>query len=99
MLAPPGSLRQTTIYRKCSACKTKFPAPLEIFQGAHRFEICTWLSNFHTYLIIKLCRQQAEVTQNSENANVNNVEQGEPLQGKYKRLELGGGQTYDRSSD
>jgi hypothetical protein len=35
----------------CSACKTKFSAPLEIFQGAYRFAICTWLSNFRVYMI------------------------------------------------
>jgi hypothetical protein len=36
----------------CSACETNFSAPLEIFQGAHRFAICTWLSAFRTYKII-----------------------------------------------
>jgi hypothetical protein len=46
LLAPPGSLQQTTIYWNRSACKTKFSAPLKIFQGAHRFLICTWLSYF-----------------------------------------------------
>jgi hypothetical protein len=53
MLALPGSLRQTAIYWNCSACKTKFSAPLEIFQGAHRFAFCTWLPNFCTYMIIQ----------------------------------------------
>jgi hypothetical protein len=40
----------------------------------------TWLSNFRTYMIIritKLCRQQAEVIQNHENANVRNIGQSE----------------------
>jgi hypothetical protein len=32
--------------------RNKFSAPLEIFQGAHRFAICTWLSNFRIYMII-----------------------------------------------
>jgi hypothetical protein len=49
--------------------------------------------------ITKLCRQQAEVIQNHENKNVRNIGQGEPRHRKYKRLKLGGGQTYDRSSD
>jgi hypothetical protein len=49
--------------------------------------------------ITKLCRQQAEVIQNHENANVRNIEQGEPRHRKYKRLKLGGCQAYDRSSD
>jgi hypothetical protein len=44
-------------------------------------------------------RQQAEVIQNHENANVRNIGQGEPPHRKYKRLKLGGGQAYDRSSD
>jgi hypothetical protein len=35
--------------------------------------------------IIKLCRQQAEVVQNHENANVRNIRQGEPLHRKYIR--------------
>jgi hypothetical protein len=48
--------------------------------------------------IKKVCRQQAEVIQNHENANVHNIGH-EPWHRKYKRHELGGGQTYDRSSD
>jgi hypothetical protein len=49
--------------------------------------------------ITKLCRQQSEVIYNHENANVCNIGQGEPRHRKYKRLKLGGGQAYDRSSD
>jgi hypothetical protein len=44
--------------------------------------------------ITKLCRQQAEVIE-----NVHNIGQGEAQHRKYKRLKLGGGQAYDRSSD
>jgi hypothetical protein len=47
----------------------------------------------------KLSRQQAEVIQNHENANVRNTGQGEARHRKYKRLKLGGGQAYDSSSD
>jgi hypothetical protein len=47
----------------------------------------------------KLSRQQAEVIQNHENTNVRNFGQGEARHRKYKRLKLGGGQAYDRSSD
>jgi hypothetical protein len=43
--------------------------------------------------------QQAEGTQNHENANVRYIVQGEPRHRKYKRLKLGGGQAYDRSRD
>jgi hypothetical protein len=73
---------------------------LAIFQGAHRVAICIWLSNFSIYdYITKLCRQQAEVLQNHENANVRNIAQVEPRHRKFKELKLGGGQAYDRSSE
>jgi hypothetical protein len=49
--------------------------------------------------ITKLCRQQAEVIQNHVNSNVRKIGQGEAQHTKYKRLKLGGGQAYDRSSD
>jgi hypothetical protein len=49
--------------------------------------------------ITKLCRQQAEVIQNHVNPNVRNIGQGETNTKKYKRLNIGGGQAYDRSSD
>jgi hypothetical protein len=48
--------------------------------------------------IIKLCRQQAEVIRNHENAKVRSIGQGEARRQKYKRLKLGSGQAYDRSS-
>jgi hypothetical protein len=48
--------------------------------------------------ITKLCRKQAKIIQNHGNANVCNIGQGEPRHRKYKRLKLGGGQTYHRSS-
>jgi hypothetical protein len=49
--------------------------------------------------ITKLCRQQAEVIQNHENADVRNIGQGEARDRKYKKLKLGDGQAYKRSSD
>jgi hypothetical protein len=49
--------------------------------------------------ITKLCRQQAEVIQNHHIPNVRNIGQGEAQHRKYRRLTLGGGQAYDRSSD
>jgi hypothetical protein len=49
--------------------------------------------------ITKLCRQQAEIVQNHDNENVRNIGQGEARHGTYKRLKLGGGQAYIRSSD
>jgi hypothetical protein len=47
----------------------------------------------------KLCRQQAEVTQNYDKKHVRSVGQGEARRRKYKRLKLGGGEAYYRSSD
>jgi hypothetical protein len=48
--------------------------------------------------ITKLCRRQAEIIHNHENENVHNIEQGETPHRKHKRLKLGGGHLYDRSS-
>jgi hypothetical protein len=45
------------------------------------------------------CRQQAEVIQNHENEQISSTWQGEARHRKYKRLELGGGQAYDRCCD
>jgi hypothetical protein len=49
--------------------------------------------------ITKLCRQQAEVVQHHGKAHDRDIGQSEARHRKYKRLELGGGQAYDRSSD
>jgi hypothetical protein len=48
--------------------------------------------------ITQLCRQQAEVIQNQENATLRNIHQGEAMQRICKRLKLGGGQTCNRVS-
>jgi hypothetical protein len=48
--------------------------------------------------ITESCRQQAEVLQNNENEKVRYIGQGEARHRKYKRLKLGGGHVYDRSS-
>jgi hypothetical protein len=47
----------------------------------------------------KLSRQQADIIQIHENANVRNIGQGEARHRKYKRLQIGGGQAYDRSNN
>jgi hypothetical protein len=44
--------------------------------------------------ITKLGRQQAEVIQNHNNANVRNIGHDNARHRKYKRLKLGGGQAY-----
>jgi hypothetical protein len=43
-------------------------------------------------------RQKAQVIQNHKNANVRHIGQGEARHLKHKRLKLGDGQAYDRSS-
>jgi hypothetical protein len=48
--------------------------------------------------ITKLCRQQAQVIHH-ENIHVRNIGQSEARLRKHKRLNLGGDQAYDRSSD
>jgi hypothetical protein len=48
--------------------------------------------------VTKLCRRQAEVILTYENPNVRAIGQGEAKHRKHKRLKLGGGQAYDRSS-
>jgi hypothetical protein len=71
------------------------------------FPRCTKVRDLHTafnlpYLydyITKLCRQQAEVTQNYKNEQGRSIGQGEAKRRKYKKLKLGCGQTYDPSSD
>jgi hypothetical protein len=47
-------------------------------------------------LVTKLCRQQAAVILNHEN-NIRIIFHGTARLRKYKRLNLGGGQAYDRS--
>jgi hypothetical protein len=48
--------------------------------------------------ITKLCRKQAEIIHNHENENERNSGQGETPHRKHKRLKLGGGHLYNRSS-
>jgi hypothetical protein len=42
--------------------------------------------------------QEQQINGRTENPNVRAIGQGEPRHRKYKRLKLGGGQAYDRSS-
>jgi hypothetical protein len=51
------------------------------------------------FLIIKLCRRQAEVIRNHETAYACGIEQCEARHTKCKRLKLGGSQAYISSSD
>jgi hypothetical protein len=64
----------------------------------HEMHMAFHLPYVYDYMA-KLCRQQAEVILNHDNENVLHIGQGEFLHRKYKRLKLGGGQAYNRSSD
>jgi hypothetical protein len=71
------------------------PVAIIIHYGPNEFK-ASFSYNYRT----NLSSQQAEVITNHENVNVINIGQGEARHNKtYKRLELDGGETYDRSSD
>jgi hypothetical protein len=55
---------------------------------------------FQPSLCLRLYTEIVQVTSRShEDEHVRSIGQGEGRHGKYKRLKLGGGQAYDRSSD
>jgi predicted transcriptional regulator len=65
---------------------------LQITTRLSLFLACCVLNLPYVYdYITKLCRQQAEVTQNHENELVHCTEEGEATHRKYERLKLGGG--------
>jgi hypothetical protein len=79
----------------------------KVLRTIGNFPRCTLGRDMHTAFnlpyvydyITKLCRKQAEVIRNDENEHVRSIGQGEAKHRKYKRLKLGGGQAYYRSSD
>jgi hypothetical protein len=99
----------------CPACELAADTYLLILQylkdkvlrAIGNFPKCTLVSDLHMAFnlqciydsIAKSCRHQAEVTKNHENEHVRSIRQGEAKHRKYKRLKLGGGQTYDCSCD
>jgi hypothetical protein len=94
---PVWELVADTHLLKLQRLQNKVLCTMEIFQRAHRSAIFNFPYVYDN--ITKLCRQQAEVVQNHENGHVCSIGQGEARHRKYKRLKLGGGQAYDRSSD
>jgi hypothetical protein len=52
-ICPAWELAADTYPLKLQRLQTRFPAPWEIFQGAHQSAICTRLSTFHTHTIIQ----------------------------------------------
>jgi hypothetical protein len=75
----------------------------KLLRSIVNFQRCTLVRDLHMAFqipfVTKLCRQQAEVIKNHDNENVRTIGNGEARHRKYKRLILGGGQAYDRSSD
>jgi hypothetical protein len=57
------------------------------------------LRTFLTEISSHNCAGSKQKSQNHVNANIRNIRQGEAQRRNYKRLKLGGGQAYDRSSD
>jgi hypothetical protein len=79
----------------------------KVLRTIGNFPICTPACKLHTAFNLpdvydyttKSCRKQAEVIQSHVNEHVRGIGQVEARHGKYKRLKLGGGQAYNRSSD
>jgi hypothetical protein len=79
----------------------------KVLRTSGNFLRCTPVRDLHTAFnlpkvydyITTLCSQQIEVIQNDDNEHVHDIGNGEARHKKYKRLKLGGGQAYDRSSD
>jgi hypothetical protein len=67
---------------------------------------CTLVCDMHVAFRIpylydyrkKSCKRLAEIIHNQENENVRHIGQSETPHRKHKRLKLGGGHVYDRSS-
>jgi hypothetical protein len=78
-----------------------------VLRTTGNFPRCTSVHDLHTAFslpyvydyITKLCRKQAEVIQSHESEHVRSRGRVEARHRKYKRLKLGGGQAYDRSSN
>jgi len=79
--------------RNCSDCKTESSAP---FGNLPRYNPIRNFPYLYDY-VRQLCREQASVIHNHDNIVIRTNGQGEAPHWKYKRLKLGGGQTYDRS--
>jgi hypothetical protein len=61
---------------------------------SHGFQRSVYIRLYNTTV-----QPQAEVILNHETEHVRGIGQGEARHRKYKRFKLGGGQTYDSSSD
>jgi hypothetical protein len=97
---PAWELAADTCHLKVQRKKNK------ILRTTGNFSKCKPVRDLHTgfnlpYVydyVTKLCRQQAEGTQNHKNEYAHGTGQGEARHRKRRRLKLGCGQAYDRSS-
>jgi hypothetical protein len=75
----------------------------KVFRTIGNLDRCTPVRGFHVVFklpyVTKSCKTQAEVIMNDVDPNIRGIGQGEARRRKYKRLRLGGAQTYDRSAD
>jgi hypothetical protein len=98
MLAPPGNLlhllKLQRMQNKVLCTIGEFPKCTLV----HELHMAFQVLYIYDY-ITRLCRQQTEVIQNHENANVGDVGKGEAQHRKYKMLKLGSGQVRNCSSD
>jgi hypothetical protein len=98
---PAWELAADTCFMKLERLQNK------VLRTIGNFPRCTPVRDLHTAFdlpflydyITNFCRKQAEVIQNHENEHGRSIGQGEARHRKYKRLKLGDGQAYDRSSD
>jgi hypothetical protein len=113
-LTPYKALIRSIMTYVCPAWKFAADSHLLKFQHLQNKVLCTngnlpWCILTHDlhvkfkFLYIydsdtKLCRQQAEVTQNYENVNIRNTGKSKVQNRKYERLKLGGSQACDHSS-
>jgi hypothetical protein len=94
MLTLPGNFLQITFETVALAKK--------VLCTISRFQKCTPVRELHMVFQVlyiydytnKLCRQEAEVIRNHENANFRDIGNGEARYRRYKRLKLGGGKAY-----
>jgi hypothetical protein len=78
----------------------------KVFRTTGNFPRCTPVRDLHTAqpsvcirLYNKIMQATSRNMQNHENEHVRSIGQGEAGHRKYRRLKLGGGQGFDRSSD
>jgi hypothetical protein len=96
---PTWEFAAETHMMNCSTCEIDLHTVGDLHRHTpvHELHVAFKIPYMYDY-IIELCRRQAEAMQNHRTPNVCTTGQGDAIHRKYKRLKLGGGQAYDRSS-